>query len=239
MKSRLFIILFLLSNSIFSQIAWDVDNNSYRTVVIGEQEWFAENLRTTRFNDGNRIFTEKDSLDWIEIDFPAYCWYKNDSITYKYTYGALYNWYAAQNDRLCPMGWRVATQEDFLDLIKFLDPSVSTPVLLSETAGKLLKQTIWPPYENIEATNSTGFSAIGAGCRGWNGWHNSAPYFGYFWTSGSNWSVALRWATDRVFMNDGAAPYVAISVRCVRKYDVKNIFLPIYAKNEKGKEDLD
>lgn len=233
MKIKLIILFWIICATAFSQFTWDVDNNSYRTVKIGDQEWFADNLKTTKFNDGTSIRTDKDSLDWIEITTSAYCWYKNDSIKYKSIYGALYNWYAAQDDRLCPIGWRVATQDDFLQLIRFLDPNFATPVLLSETAGKLLKATNWPYYPNIESTNSTEFSAIGAGCRGWNGWYNSAPYFGYFWTAGSKWSLALRWATDRVFMNDGAAPYVAISVRCVRKYDIRNAILPIYAYNEK------
>ena len=231
MKYVLIFYILLLSLSIFGQgSVTDVDGNTYKTIQVGDQEWMAENLKTTHYHDGQPILTWKDSLQWIQraTAQSAYCWYKNDSLTYKPIYGALYNWHAAQDSRLCPIGWRVPSQQDFIQLIRTLDSNVAPPVLLSETAGKALKQTghaTWPPFENIEGSDVTGFSAVGAGCRGWSGWYNSAPYFGYFWTAGSHWSVALRWATDRVFMNDGASMYVAISIRCVKGYS-----LPVYSQ---------
>lgn len=228
MRFTFIIFLYVISLLSFSQgTISDIDGNSYNVVKIGDQEWIAQNLRTTQFNDGTPIRTEKDSLKWIEITESAYCWYKNDSLSRQPAYGALYNWYAAQDSRLCPVGWRVATYDDYVTLIRFIDPEAKAPVLVSEFAGKSLKEqdyVHWPRYEDVNGSNATGFSAIGAGCRGWNGWYNSAPYFGYFWTAGSHWSVALRWATDRVFMNDGAGKYVAISVRCVRKYQMPIIF---------------
>ena len=231
-KQYALIFCFLTSSfGLFGQgIVTDVDGNTYNTVRIGDQEWMAENLKTTHYHDGQAILTWKDSLQWMQYasSQAAYCWYKNDSITYKPLYGALYNWHAAQDSRLCPIGWRVPTQQDYIDLIRTVDPNIAAPVLLSETAGKALKETghaNWPPYENIEGSNTTGFSAIGAGCRGWSGWYNAAPYFGYFWTYGSHWSLALRWATDTVFMNDSAATYVAISIRCVKGYS-----LPVYGQ---------
>jgi len=218
MKYILCVIFSFFSFLSFSQV-YDIDGNLYNTVIIGDQIWLQENLKVTHFNDGSPIKTELDSLTWIEIIDPAYCWYKNDSITYKPKYGALYNWYASQDERLCPVGWKVPSESDFFNLITYLDGTADTTrVLLSETVGGFLKEegnSSWPPYENITASNSTGFTAVPAGCRGWSGWYNSAPYFGYFWTS-TEWSVALRWATNRIFMNNGAGDYVAVSVRCIK-----------------------
>jgi len=212
------ILLLFLCTSLYCQYSVDdIDGNNYKVVLIGDQWWMAENLRTTRFNNGNSIPNIIDSLEWIGTETPAYCWYKNDN-SYKSTYGALYNWYTASSD-VCPTGWKVPSNSDFYKLIKHLDPTTDTvSVLLSETAGKMLKlsgHSFWPPYEDIDGSNITGFSAIGAGCRGWSGWFNSAPYFGYFWCS-DNWSVALRWATDRIFMGDNVSKYVGISIRCVK-----------------------
>jgi hypothetical protein len=69
----------------------DIDGNIYKTVAIGTQTWMAENLKTTKYNDNTSIPDVPDNSDWIKLSSSAYCWYSNDSSTYKST-GA-YNWY--------------------------------------------------------------------------------------------------------------------------------------------------
>ena len=50
----------------------DIEGNEYLTVIIGDQEWMAENLRTTTYNDGTPITHVPEG--WSEIYEEAYCW---------------------------------------------------------------------------------------------------------------------------------------------------------------------
>ena len=94
----------------------DKDDNVYHTVTIGTQTWMAENLKTTKYNDGTAIPLVTDSTAWTSLLTPAYCWYNYDATTYKNTYGALYNWYAVNTGKLAPIGWHVATDAEWTTL---------------------------------------------------------------------------------------------------------------------------
>ncbi len=112
----------------------DIDNNEYQTVKIGRQVWMAENLRTSRYNDGSDIITGLSDHEWAETDKGAYVIYPHSGgITEDYirginsekemaeAYGYLYNWYAVDDGRgLCPPGWRVPSKDDWYDLIYYL-----------------------------------------------------------------------------------------------------------------------
>ena len=82
----------------------DVDGNVYTSIIIGNQEWMVENLKTTKFNDGTPIPNITDDLEWTLIDSPGFCWFDNNSEIGN-TYGALYNFYAVSSGRLAPDGW--------------------------------------------------------------------------------------------------------------------------------------
>ena len=100
----------------------DIDGNVYQTVAIGDQRWLGSNLKTTTYRDGTAIPEEVDPSKWPELITPAYCWYNNDSTSYKDTYGALYNYLAVTNDKICPEGYHTADDYDWHKLALTLDP---------------------------------------------------------------------------------------------------------------------
>ena len=108
----------------------DIEGNVYATVIVGEQEWMAENLRTTRYNNGAQIeFPGDDFAEWLNNTTGAYAWYNNDEATFKNTYGALYNFPAVNNGNLCPAGWRVPSVDDWNTLVSYLTENVEAPTL--------------------------------------------------------------------------------------------------------------
>jgi hypothetical protein len=101
----------------------DADGNTYDTVVIGTQTWLTENLKTTKYINGDPIPLVTDNTAWSEIKRGAYCWYENN-INYKDAYGALYNGYVAQySNFICPIGYHVPTMDEWSTLINFLEDS--------------------------------------------------------------------------------------------------------------------
>jgi uncharacterized protein (TIGR02145 family) len=158
----------------------DINTNIYSTVTIGSQVWMAENLKTTKYNDGTSVPLVAEQAKWNALTAPGFCWYNNDEATYKATYGALYNWYsldAASNGgkNICPTGWHVPTEKEWEALETFLNGEVGAGGKLKE-AG--LVHWLSP---NTGATNETGFTALPAGSRGstYMGITNDAN----FWTS--------------------------------------------------------
>jgi len=139
----------------------DIDGNVYKTVTIGTQVWMAEDLKTTKYNDGTLIPYASDNNEWKSYS-AAYCYYDYD-INNKEVYGILYNWYTTNTARLCPVGWHVSTLSDWEKLIDYCGGW--------EIAGGKLKETdtIHWKAPNIGATNETGFTALGAGDRSWDG----------------------------------------------------------------------
>lgn len=138
----------------------DIDENIYNTVQIGTQTWLKENLKTTRYRDGSTIANITDQTAWAALTTGAYCWYDNDGVTNKNTYGALYNYYAIIDSRnLCPTGWHVPSDVEWTALSNYLGGD-------KVSAGKLKEAgtTHWL-NPNIGADNSSGFTALPCGYR--------------------------------------------------------------------------
>jgi uncharacterized protein (TIGR02145 family) len=137
----------------------DYDYNLYPTVQIGTQTWMAANLKTKHYYDGNYIPEVTDSPTWASLSTPARCWYNNDSTSNDVPYGQLYNYYVIQLSNVCPTGWHVPdnTEWDLL-LTTVGGASIASPEL--REIG-----TLHWINGNPGATNSTGFSAVGSGCR--------------------------------------------------------------------------
>ena len=138
----------------------DIDQNKYQTVAIGDQIWMAENLKVTRYNDGVLIPNVTDNNVWIQLNTSSFSWYNNDSGN-KTPYGALYNWFAVDNDKLCPEGWHVPDKTEWVTLFTYLGGP--------EIAGGKLKEagTLHWLY-NYGSTNESGFTAMPGGSRSYN-----------------------------------------------------------------------
>ncbi|MBA4411560.1 MAG: hypothetical protein C0397_19340, partial [Odoribacter sp.] len=100
-------IIFSTLSSNDTKTLTDIDGNIYTTISIGTQVWMAENLKTTKYRDGTAISNIMDNPSWKASTLGAYCWYNNDAISYKNPYGALYNWFAVNTGKLCPVGWHI------------------------------------------------------------------------------------------------------------------------------------
>ncbi|MDX2415311.1 MAG: fibrobacter succinogenes major paralogous domain-containing protein [Bacteroidales bacterium] len=144
----------------------DIDGNVYKTVIIGTQTWMKENLKVTKYNNGTPIPLVTDDSEWIKLsreedveDRDAFCWYENDKPTYGDTYGALYNWYAAETGTICPTGWHVPTDVEWTTLIDYLGGE-------SEAGGKMKEAGMahWRD-PNEGADNESGFTALPGGSR--------------------------------------------------------------------------
>ncbi|MDD4729737.1 MAG: FISUMP domain-containing protein, partial [Dysgonamonadaceae bacterium] len=97
----------------------DIDDNVYHTVTIGTQVWMVENLKTTKYNDGTSIPLVSDGTAWSNLATPGYCFYNNDAAN-KSTYGALYNWFTVNTNKLAPTGWHVPTDAESTTLENYL-----------------------------------------------------------------------------------------------------------------------
>ena len=161
----------------------DVDGNVYKTIAIGQQTWFAENLRTTKYNDGTAIPKVTDNTTWSYLTSGAYCYYNNDE-TNKNTHGALYNWHTVNTEKLCPVGWHVPTINEWKLLTDFMG-SGSGGKLKEAGTGHWIRA-------NSNATNESGFSALPGGIRMYNGEFNNLNIYGFWWSS-TLYSPQIAW----------------------------------------------
>lgn len=189
----------------------DADGNQYPTVVIGNQEWMAENLRVTHYRNGEAIPKVTGNSAWGALTTGAYCWYSNDSITYG-GYGIIYNFYTVEDSRqICPEGWHVATNSEWTTLVSYLGGSGAAGGPM-----KVLRQWSSP---NTGATNLNGFSARPGGYRGVTGSFGQLLLEGYFWTSttsgGSPYYRLLQYNSAGVTETTASKKF-GIYVRCVR-----------------------
>jgi uncharacterized protein (TIGR02145 family) len=103
----------------------DVDGNVYTEVKIGDQIWMGENLKVTRYKNGDKItfISNVSPTPWgVQNTTGSYCVHSNNPLNTA-IYGNMYNWAAVTDPRgLAPEGWRVPTSDDWQKLINFLGP---------------------------------------------------------------------------------------------------------------------
>jgi len=164
----------------------DTDGNVYKTIKIGTQWWMAENLRTTKFRNGEEIPNTASNSDWMSLSSSSYCYYNNDFATYGSIYGALYNWKAVNDSRyIAPEGWHIPTDEEWKTLINYLGG-------FNAAGGKMKEAgTAHWVSPNTGATNSSGFSALPTGSRG-----GSTGEFGWVGLGNDYWSSTGNTQTE-------------------------------------------
>jgi len=155
---KLFISFILLASWGFSQVT-DIDGNTYKIVKIGTQTWFAEDLKVTRFNNGDEIpdytanwtYNTGKILDdsYLIKNLPAMCYYNNNKNN------PLYSPYVTISNRnVCPNGYKVPSTRDYLILIDYLGGLEKAGIALKSADG-------WEHAGN----NSSGFNLKGRGMR--------------------------------------------------------------------------
>ena len=173
----------------------------------------AENLKTTRFNDGKAIPLVTDEMKWKALQTPGYCFYNNDPAN-KEIYGALYNFYTVNTKKICPKGWHVPSDAEWKTMVDFLGDKT--------IAGDKLKETGNIHWKNafLNPTNDFDFTALPGGTRLYSGYF---PEFGnsyaVWWTATEYSSLkAYNWglhvSSSRVFTGYDSKQ-CGFSLRCV------------------------
>jgi uncharacterized protein (TIGR02145 family) len=208
-----------------TQTVNDVDGNAYKTVIIGSQVWMAENLKTTKYNDGTTIPLNPDEKAWETLSTPSYCWYDNNETVNKNTYGVLYNWYAVNTNKLCPTGWHVPTNEEWTTLITYLGGE--------DVSGGKLKETGTFHWKspNTGATNETGFTALPSGYLLHLGTFKGIGSIDFWWSASEYdathaWNSNVSYNHSKVNRNNYMFQN-GLSVRCLRDLGTSKNNLPV------------
>jgi len=195
-------------------IAKDFEGNIYSTIKIGGQVWMAENLRSTKYNEGTSIPLVTDATAWGALSTPGYCWFDTTGTNYSTysqdTFGALYNYYVVADTNslnVCPVGWHVPTDVEWTTLTTFLGGE-------GVSGGKMKEMGLVHWFSpNTGATNVTGFSGLPTGYRDNN--NGNGAFFdigniGLWWSStpkgdGFGWGRQMKYNNNTVsrgFSND-------------------------------------
>lgn len=165
----------------------DIDGNIYKTVGISSQNWMAENLRTSKYRNGDLIPNVTNGSTWAGLTTGAWVNYDNivanDAIN-----GKFYNWYAVADARkVCPTGWHIPSDAEWTVLSNFLGTN----------AGQKMKSTTgW--INNGNGSNMSGFNGLPGGYRRNDGTFRFVGRDGLFWSSseidsGNAWNRYLHY----------------------------------------------
>ena len=188
----------------------------YETVQIGEQCWFAENLRTDSFRDGSTIQGDLSDLEWQSLSVAGEGAQATNPLVPSYfdEFGRVYNWHVVDNAiGVCPVGWHVPTDSDWATLV--------TDVGGEQMAGLSLRSTTgW--FSGVNGTNTSGFNGKPHGMRLPDGSFSCMGCIAGWWssTSAPSYGAWMRYLygggeMDRVDSNeeDGHA------IRCIHNQD--------------------
>ena len=211
----------------------DIDSNTYNTVQIGNQCWMKENLRTTRYANGDSI-----SIGTESSEITPYRYSPNNDANNVPTYGYLYNWLAVMHGTssssanpsgvqgICPNGWHVPSDAEWTQLTDYVGSQVQYQCdnnsdykakALASTTGWTSSTTICAVGNDPSSNNATGFSVLPAGNYGlYLGFGDGALFWSASETNDHNaYSRTLSYGSSLVLRFDDGK-YHGFSVRCVR-----------------------
>lgn len=202
----------------------DADGNVYTSVIIGTQTWLKENLKTTKYRNGDTIGTTYPAtLDITGQSTAKYQWAYGGNESNVATYGRLYTWGAATDSRnICPAGYHVPSDAEWFTLENYIDPTITNPNAtgwIGNDIGTKLKATSgWNSGGN--GTDNYCFLALPSGCRYNTGTFGSFGNLGYWWSSAEDDS-SNAWQRALVYYLSSMGRAVnyknfGFSVRCLR-----------------------
>jgi uncharacterized protein (TIGR02145 family) len=208
---------------LFGLMTDERDGRVYHTIRIGEQVWMADNLKFGEMIDSTELPTDNEIVE-------KYC-YNNDPGLAE-AFGGLYKWHEAMNYQLeegsqgiCPDGWHIPTDLEW----KILEVTIGLPEEFANNVdmrggveGGRLKAPLFDFWfePNAEATNETGFSAMGAGEMSADGYFQGLGAYTVFWTSSiaeepEVWFRALSHDHGGIYRGV-AGDILVLSVRCIQ-----------------------
>ncbi len=198
-------------------IVKDADGNLYHTIIVGTQVWMAENLKSTKYNDGTPIPFVTDPKEWESLYTPGYCWYNNDEAASKKTYGALYNWYTVSTGKLCPDGWHVPADSEFGKITTLMGIAQRSSTIYPQGNSEADGTALWI---NTDGTiNKSGFISFAGGSRNYDGSYSKPGSYCHWWAS-AEWNQCGVWGHFISFGHGSVNSYVAMrdgySVRCMK-----------------------
>ena len=198
----------------------DIDGNQYLTVTIGTQTWMRENLRTSRYRNGDPIPEVLLNSDWAALTSGAWSWYDHDPEK-DMLYGKLYNWYAVDDARgVCPTGWHVPTDTEWTTLSDYLGGTGVAGGKM-KTTGTIQAETGYWEDPNNGASNESGFTGLpGSFCEPGGPFPRTFGFEGVWWSStessSSNaWFYVLLGCCGDFFRADNDKRH-GCSIRCIR-----------------------
>jgi uncharacterized protein (TIGR02145 family) len=199
----------------FTTMLVDIDGNAYNIISIGNQYWMKENLKTTKYRNGDLIGTTSPAtLNIGSESSPKYQWTYEGVESNVNTYGRLYTWYAVTDVRnVCPSGWHVPSDDEWMTLMDNIGGASINGGKLKETG-----MVHWAS-PNTGATNETGFTALPGGGRNEDSFLNIGNS-GFWWSateSGSDvaWSWSLSNNISEISRLD-LLKLAGFSVRCIK-----------------------
>jgi uncharacterized protein (TIGR02145 family) len=209
------IIALTFNSSLTYGTVTDIDGNVYKTITIGTQTWMAENLKTTKYRNGDLIGTT--TADISNESNPKYQWPCGGDDSYLSVYGRLYTWYAATDNRnIAPTGWHVPSISELSTLVDYLGGGGRT------SAPRKLKETGTNHWNtpNTSVTNESGFTAVPGGWRDPYGNFNLMGRQGTIWSTFDASTIGagyLQIYYDDSNLGQGTNPKnMGFSIRCIK-----------------------